>query len=90
VIAAIQGLAIGSRGRMMVALPAANGNARITAAVGERLELPPERVVDCIAQIGNTTVLTWGARLVDRADQARPTSPNVRSWAVRSTAGWKR
>jgi 3-oxoacyl-[acyl-carrier-protein] synthase-3 len=30
-------------------------NARITAAVGERLELPPERVVDCIAQIGNTT-----------------------------------
>jgi 3-oxoacyl-[acyl-carrier-protein] synthase-3 len=30
-------------------------NARITAAVGERLELPAERVVDCIAQIGNTT-----------------------------------
>ncbi|HWH96422.1 MAG TPA: beta-ketoacyl-ACP synthase 3 [Baekduia sp.] len=30
-------------------------NARITAAVGERLELPADRVVDCIAQIGNTT-----------------------------------
>jgi 3-oxoacyl-[acyl-carrier-protein] synthase-3 len=30
-------------------------NARITRAVGERLELPPERVVDCIAAIGNTT-----------------------------------
>ncbi|HWI72004.1 MAG TPA: beta-ketoacyl-ACP synthase 3, partial [Baekduia sp.] len=30
-------------------------NARITAAVGERLELPEDRVVDCIAQIGNTT-----------------------------------
>jgi 3-oxoacyl-[acyl-carrier-protein] synthase-3 len=30
-------------------------NARITAAVGERLSLPAERVVDCIAQIGNTT-----------------------------------
>ncbi|MES1194035.1 MAG: beta-ketoacyl-ACP synthase 3 [Solirubrobacterales bacterium] len=30
-------------------------NARITAAVGERLDLPAERVVDCIAQIGNTT-----------------------------------
>jgi 3-oxoacyl-[acyl-carrier-protein] synthase-3 len=30
-------------------------NARITAAVGERLQLPAERTVDCIAQIGNTT-----------------------------------
>ena len=30
-------------------------NARITAAVGERLALPAERVVDCIARIGNTT-----------------------------------
>jgi 3-oxoacyl-[acyl-carrier-protein] synthase-3 len=30
-------------------------NARITRAVAERLELPPERVVDCIAQYGNTT-----------------------------------
>jgi 3-oxoacyl-[acyl-carrier-protein] synthase-3 len=30
-------------------------NARITAAVAERLDLPAERVVDCIAQIGNTT-----------------------------------
>ena len=31
-------------------------NARITAAVGERLEpAAPQRVVDCIAQIGNTT-----------------------------------
>jgi 3-oxoacyl-[acyl-carrier-protein] synthase-3 len=30
-------------------------NARITAAVGERLALPADRVVDCIARIGNTT-----------------------------------
>jgi 3-oxoacyl-[acyl-carrier-protein] synthase-3 len=30
-------------------------NARITKAVGERLGLRPERVVDCIAEMGNTT-----------------------------------
>lgn len=30
-------------------------NARITAAVAERLALAPERVVDCIGRIGNTT-----------------------------------
>jgi 3-oxoacyl-[acyl-carrier-protein] synthase-3 len=30
-------------------------NARITKAVGERLGLRPERVVDCIAELGNTT-----------------------------------
>jgi 3-oxoacyl-[acyl-carrier-protein] synthase-3 len=30
-------------------------NARITAALGERLELPAERVVDCIAEVGNTS-----------------------------------
>jgi 3-oxoacyl-[acyl-carrier-protein] synthase-3 len=30
-------------------------NARITSAVGERLSLSADRVVDCIAQIGNTT-----------------------------------
>jgi 3-oxoacyl-[acyl-carrier-protein] synthase-3 len=30
-------------------------NARITKAVGERLELRPEQVVDCIGAMGNTT-----------------------------------
>jgi 3-oxoacyl-[acyl-carrier-protein] synthase-3 len=30
-------------------------NARILRAVGERLELPPEKVVDCIARYGNTS-----------------------------------
>jgi 3-oxoacyl-[acyl-carrier-protein] synthase-3 len=30
-------------------------NARITKAVGERLGLPPERVVDCIETLGNTS-----------------------------------
>lgn len=33
-------------------------NARITRAVGERLGLDPERVVDCIAQTGNTSAAT--------------------------------
>jgi 3-oxoacyl-[acyl-carrier-protein] synthase-3 len=30
-------------------------NARITTSVGDRLELPPERVVDCIETLGNTS-----------------------------------
>lgn len=30
-------------------------NSRILRAVGERLDLPPERVVDCIANFGNTS-----------------------------------
>jgi 3-oxoacyl-[acyl-carrier-protein] synthase-3 len=30
-------------------------NARITTALGERLELDPEKVVDCIGQLGNTS-----------------------------------
>ncbi|MEA2449997.1 MAG: 3-oxoacyl-[acyl-carrier-protein] synthase [Thermoleophilaceae bacterium] len=30
-------------------------NGRILSAVGERLDLPPERVVDCIAELGNTS-----------------------------------
>jgi 3-oxoacyl-[acyl-carrier-protein] synthase-3 len=33
-------------------------NARITRAVGERLGLPPERVVDCIEELGNTSAAT--------------------------------
>ena len=33
-------------------------NARITRALGERLGLPAERVVDCIAQIGNASAAT--------------------------------
>ena len=33
-------------------------NARITRAVGERLGLPAERVVDCIAELGNTSAAT--------------------------------
>jgi 3-oxoacyl-[acyl-carrier-protein] synthase III len=43
-------------------------NARITKAVGERLDLAPERVVDCIATFGNTSAasiplaLDWARR----------------------------
>ncbi|MBV8942783.1 MAG: 3-oxoacyl-ACP synthase, partial [Solirubrobacterales bacterium] len=33
-------------------------NARITRALGERLGLAPERVVDCIAQVGNASTAT--------------------------------
>jgi 3-oxoacyl-[acyl-carrier-protein] synthase III len=33
-------------------------NGRILAAVGERLELPAERVVDCIGEYGNTSAAT--------------------------------
>ncbi len=33
-------------------------NGRILAAVGERLGLPPSRVVDCIAEYGNTSAAT--------------------------------
>jgi 3-oxoacyl-[acyl-carrier-protein] synthase-3 len=33
-------------------------NARITHALGERLGLPPERVVDCIEMLGNASAAT--------------------------------
>jgi 3-oxoacyl-[acyl-carrier-protein] synthase-3 len=33
-------------------------NARITRSLGERLGLAPERVVDCIEEIGNTSTAT--------------------------------
>ncbi len=33
-------------------------NGRILSAVGERLELPSDRVVDCIAEFGNTSAAT--------------------------------
>jgi 3-oxoacyl-[acyl-carrier-protein] synthase-3 len=39
-------------------------NARITRALGERLELPPERVVDCIATLGNSSAATLPLALV--------------------------
>ncbi len=40
-------------------------NARITRAVGERLGLAPERVVDCIARLGNTSAATLPLALAE-------------------------
>jgi len=46
-------------------------NARITKAVGERLGLNPERVVDCIANYGNTTGGTLPTALAHARAQGR-------------------
>jgi 3-oxoacyl-[acyl-carrier-protein] synthase III len=46
-------------------------NARITAAVAERLALPPERVVDCIGRIGNTTSASIPTALAHAAADGR-------------------
>jgi 3-oxoacyl-[acyl-carrier-protein] synthase-3 len=40
-------------------------NARITAAVRERLGVPSERVVDCIEQLGNASAATLPLALAD-------------------------
>jgi len=44
-------------------------NSRITAAVGERLELPAERVVDCIERYGNTSAASLPIALCDAAER---------------------
>jgi 3-oxoacyl-[acyl-carrier-protein] synthase-3 len=46
-------------------------NGRILAAVGERLELPSERVVDCIAEYGNTSAATLPLALAYSAREGR-------------------
>lgn len=46
-------------------------NARITRAVGERLALPSERVVDCIAETGNTSAATLPLALHHAAGEGR-------------------
>jgi 3-oxoacyl-[acyl-carrier-protein] synthase-3 len=46
-------------------------NQRITAAVGERLALPGDRVVDCIASIGNTTSASVPTALAVAAEDGR-------------------
>jgi 3-oxoacyl-[acyl-carrier-protein] synthase-3 len=49
-------------------------NARITRALGERLELPPERVVDCIEMLGNSSAATLplGLEFASRDGRLRP------------------
>ena len=46
-------------------------NARILRAVGERIELPLERVVDCIAELGNTSAATIPLALVEARREGR-------------------
>ncbi len=46
-------------------------NARILRSVGERLELPPERVVDCIAELGNTSAATIPLALAEARREGR-------------------
>jgi len=46
-------------------------NARITRAVGERLRLPEERVVDCIERLGNTSAATLPLALSAAAHEGR-------------------
>jgi 3-oxoacyl-[acyl-carrier-protein] synthase III len=46
-------------------------NARITRAVGERLELDPERVVDCIETFGNASAATLPLALAEAESEGR-------------------
>jgi 3-oxoacyl-[acyl-carrier-protein] synthase III len=46
-------------------------NARITRAVGERLGLPPERVVDCIEHYGNTSAASVPIALAEAEADGR-------------------
>lgn len=46
-------------------------NTRILAAVGERLGLDPERVIDCMDRFGNTSAATIPLALADARDSGR-------------------
>ena len=46
-------------------------NGRILSAVGERLGLEPERVVDCIGEFGNTSAATLPVALAHSVDTGR-------------------
>jgi 3-oxoacyl-[acyl-carrier-protein] synthase-3 len=46
-------------------------NGRILSAVGERLDLPPDRVVDCISEYGNTSAATLPLALAHVEDEGR-------------------
>jgi 3-oxoacyl-[acyl-carrier-protein] synthase-3 len=46
-------------------------NTRILSAVGERLQLPPERVVDCISEYGNTSAASIPIALAEAAGDGR-------------------
>jgi 3-oxoacyl-[acyl-carrier-protein] synthase-3 len=44
-------------------------NSRIISAVGERLDLPADRVIDCLAEYGNTSAASIPIALAQAADQ---------------------
>jgi 3-oxoacyl-[acyl-carrier-protein] synthase-3 len=46
-------------------------NARITKALGERLELPSDRVVDCIELLGNASAATLPIALAAAREDGR-------------------
>jgi 3-oxoacyl-[acyl-carrier-protein] synthase-3 len=46
-------------------------NSRIISAVGERLALPGDRVIDCLAEYGNTSAASIPIALAQAADQGR-------------------
>ena len=46
-------------------------NRRILRAVGKQLDLPPDRVVDCISEYGNTSAATIPIALADAAGQGK-------------------
>jgi 3-oxoacyl-[acyl-carrier-protein] synthase-3 len=62
-------------------------NARIIRAVGERLDLPPERVVDCIERLGNTSAATLPLAL-DHAAAAGSLRPGDRVLLAAFGAGF--
>ncbi|WP_187369069.1 3-oxoacyl-ACP synthase III family protein [Baekduia soli] len=61
-------------------------NARITRAVSERLGLPAERVVDCIARMGNTTSASLPTALA-HAEQDGTLRPGARVLVAAFGAG---
>jgi len=62
-------------------------NARITRALGERLDLPAERVVDCIATLGNSSSATVPVALQAAREDGR-LRPGVRVLVAAFGAGF--
>jgi 3-oxoacyl-[acyl-carrier-protein] synthase III len=68
--ATLHALAAAGRGLADVDLFAYHqANSRIIRAVGERLELPPERVIDCVPRYGNTSAASIPIALAEAREQ---------------------
>jgi 3-oxoacyl-[acyl-carrier-protein] synthase III len=68
--ATLQALAAAGRGLADVDLFAYHqANSRIIRAVGERLELPAERVIDCVPRYGNTSAASIPIALAEAREQ---------------------